>query len=448
MKVLLVSANTLTEPYPVYPMGLDYVAAAIGDRHEVRVADMNVLSVDSGLAELIEEFQPRIIGISLRNIDNTDTTDPLGFMGGYRELVEMIRKRSNARIVLGGSGFTLFPQEIMSVLRADFGVVGEGERLALLLDAIEQRHDVNAIPGIVTQNKHKPVPGPWHRDFSRIPPDTPYRKFYLQKGGMLNLQTKRGCNQNCIYCTYPYIEGRLQRLIEPRQVAETACQLQEAGARYFFITDSTFNSDRDHTLAVAEAFVRAGVTIPWGAFFMPVKPPNGYYQVLAQAGLSHVEFGTESLSDRILPIYRKPYRSADVFKAHQAAVDAGLHVAHYFLLGGPGENAETLQTTLQHIEHLSRAVFFFFCGMRIYPHTRLHDIAVAEGQIRNDQNILEPVFYHSASIGTETIVEQVKKQADTRINWIIGSGGEETNRIVNRLYEHGHTGPLWEYLIR
>ena len=52
MKVLLISANTLTEPYPVYPLGLDYVAAAIADRHEVRIADMNTLQgYDALLAE-------------------------------------------------------------------------------------------------------------------------------------------------------------------------------------------------------------------------------------------------------------------------------------------------------------------------------------------------------------------------------------------------------------
>ena len=34
MKVLLVSANTLKEPYPVYPLGLDYVSGAIAAKLE------------------------------------------------------------------------------------------------------------------------------------------------------------------------------------------------------------------------------------------------------------------------------------------------------------------------------------------------------------------------------------------------------------------------------
>ena len=42
MKVLLISANTVTTPHPVYPLGLDYVMQALTPRHEVRILDMNV----------------------------------------------------------------------------------------------------------------------------------------------------------------------------------------------------------------------------------------------------------------------------------------------------------------------------------------------------------------------------------------------------------------------
>ncbi len=449
MKVLLVSANTLMEPYPVYPMGLDYVAAAIGRRHEVKIVDMNVLERKEMLVEVIDDFRPDIIGISLRNVDNTDTSDPRGFIGIYRDLVELIRMHSDASIVLGGSGFTIFPGEIMAALDADYGVIGEGERMALLLDAIEKRRDVAGMPGIVSRKSQPVTAGPWPQKFSRIfPQNTQHAEFYIKKGGMLNLQTKRGCNQKCIYCTYPHIEGARQRLIDPKAVADAARRLEEAGARYFFVTDSTFNSDVRHTLEIARAFVKAGVSIPWGAFFMPMKPPEGYYRALAEAGLSHVEFGTESLSNRMLTTYRKPYRVSDVFKAHQAAVDQGLHVAHYFLLGGPGENPETLNHTLSRIETIKKAVFFFFCGMRIYPHTKLYDMAISEGQLSSDQDILEPVFYHSSSIRADAIIDRVKAQAAGRINWIVGAGGDKTAAIVSRLHARGHTGPLWEYLIR
>ncbi|PKN48022.1 MAG: B12-binding domain-containing radical SAM protein, partial [Deltaproteobacteria bacterium HGW-Deltaproteobacteria-16] len=47
MKILLISPNTLTVPYPVYPIGLDYVAGCIPTEHQVRIADLNVLSLEA-----------------------------------------------------------------------------------------------------------------------------------------------------------------------------------------------------------------------------------------------------------------------------------------------------------------------------------------------------------------------------------------------------------------
>jgi radical SAM superfamily enzyme YgiQ (UPF0313 family) len=281
---------------------------------------------------------------------------------------------------LGGSGFTIFPVEFMQALDADYGIVGEGERLSLLLDALEKKTDITNIPGVVTKEKtdivYEPYDGVINRHFD---PVNPHTNFYLAYGGMLNLQTKRGCPFHCSYCTYPHIEGGRMRLYEPREVARNARALQDAGAKYIFITDSAFNASYDHSSQVAKAFIEARVSIPWGGFFVPTVPPAVYFKRLAEAGLTHVEFGTESLSGAVLKNLHKPFQSEDVFVAHQEALDAGMHVAHYFLLGGPGENQETLQTTLTGIDNLSQAVFFFFCGVRIYPHTALYDVAVHEG---------------------------------------------------------------------
>ncbi len=449
MKVLLISANTLTYPYPVYPLGLDYVADAISENHQVKIFDLNDFKNYDEIKEVINSMLPDIVGVSIRNIDTADTIDPKGFIGTYQKVVESIRNHSKAPVVLGGSGFTIFPTEILEAVKADYGIIGEGERFSLLLNALERKEDVSGIPGVITRGNKAQIPKPWEKSFCRkIDTNNSHIDFYLKKGGMLNLQTKRGCNYKCIYCTYPHIEGSKLRLIPPEEVANTALELQKAGAKYFFITDSVFNSDYSHSIEVARAFIKSKVSIPWGAFFSPTSPPKDYYRIMADAGLTHVEFGTESLSRDMLVSYRKPFRKSDVFDAHKFANDAGLHAAHYFLLGGPGENADSLNETLSNIDKLDKTVLFFFCGMRIYPYTALYDIAVLEGQISKTQNILKPVFYQSKSISREDIISCVEEHAKGRINWIIGAGGEETAKNISRMYDRGHYGPLWEYLVR
>jgi radical SAM superfamily enzyme YgiQ (UPF0313 family) len=449
MKVLLISANRLQEPYPVYPVGLDYVAAAINGSHEVKTIDLNTLSGNGELVNLVKAFAPRVTGISLRNIDNTDTTDPHGFMGEYVDLVRILREHSNAEIVLGGSGFTIFPARILDLLGADYGIIGEGERLHFLLEALEAGQDPATVPGIITPAKQETSPAPWEHPFTRdAVTNRPYLNYYLKNGGMLNLQTKRGCPFRCIYCTYPAIEGRRMRLIPPEEIARTAVSLQKAGARYLFITDSSFNADIKHSLAVASSFKKAALSIPWGAFFTPMEPPAGYYRELAAAGLTHVEFGTDALSDATLKVYGKPFDAAQVFSAHNQAVAAGLHVAHYFLLGGPGETTDTLEETLTNIGTLKKSVLFIFCGMRIYPGTPLFKQSESEGLIDDSIELLDPVFYSSPDISRQHILDRIRKKGAQQVNWIIGAGGEETFDIVSRMHQKGYSGPLWEHLIR
>lgn len=231
-------------------------------------------------------------------------------------------------------------------------------------------------------------------------------------------------------------------------MAQTALELEAAGARYIFITDSAFNSHPGHSRAVARAFRASGLRIPWGAFFAPLAPESGYFALMAEAGCKHVEFGTESMSGAILRNYRKPFQPADVFAAHRAARAAGLHVAHYFLLGGPGENAATVQESLTAIEELTGAAFFFFIGIRIYPGTEICEMAIQRGQITADTDLRQPVFYKNSAITRDEIEALVVRQARGRLNWLVGAGVDQVAALVARMHAKGMVGPLWEYLAR
>lgn len=448
MRVLLISPNTLTVPYPVYPLGLDYVAGSIGPEHELARFDLNCASLDE-LARLIADFAPEVIGLACRNIDNTEAGAPKYFLEQLHELVLWLRARCQAVIVCGGSGFTIMPEAVLAALEADFGIIGEGERFGLLVEALARGDDPAALPGVLRPNGPVRIPPPWPGLRQRRMAPLPQVAFYAQQhGGMLNLQTKRGCSFRCVYCPYPHIEGRSHRLIPPESVAQTALELEAAGARYIFITDSAFNSHPSHSRAVARAFRASGLRIPWGAFFAPLAPESGYFALMAEAGCKHVEFGTESMSGAILRNYRKPFQPADVFAAHRAARAAGLHVAHYFLLGGPGENAATVQESLTAIEELTGAAFFFFIGIRIYPGTEICEMAIQRGQITADTDLRQPVFYKNSAITRDEMEALVVRQARGRLNWLVGAGVDQVATLVARMHAKGMVGPLWEYLAR
>lgn len=447
MNVLLISPNTLTVPYPVYPIGLDYVAGSLAPSHQVQIADMNVLSLDQ-LEHILADFSPDFIGLSIRNIDNTEACNVQFFISKHKTLLAWLRKRCDAPIIGGGAGFTILPQEIFDALELDYGIIGEGERLGELLEAIDKNIPLKDIPGVITASERTPRTTPWTGPQQRDLHQNNHSVFYLEHGGMLNLQTKRGCSFRCIYCPYPHIEGKKHRLVEPDEVARTAITLQKNGAKYLFITDSAFNSDISHSLQVAKAFKAHGLSIPWGGFFAPIKLPENYFHSMKDCGLKHIEFGTESLSKSMLKTYCKPFNPEMAIAAHKQAINAGIHVAHYFLLGGPGESAATVDETLDAIESLKKTVLFFFTGIRIYPHTQLYSIALDQNKISTNTNLLEPFYYESDAITHKEIEKLVQHKAGKRINWIVGSGGNKAADTVEKMHKRGYVGPLWDFLIR
>jgi radical SAM superfamily enzyme YgiQ (UPF0313 family) len=449
VKVLLLSINPVTVPYPVYPLGIEYVAGALSPRHDVRIADLNAVAGAAALDGLLSACDPDVVGLSIRNVDTTDNLDRTSFLEPYRQVAEQIRRHSRAVLVLGGSGFTIFPDELLLKLEADFGVVGEGERMNMLLDAIENGCNPLSIEGIVGPGQTATVPAPWHRRVNRrFNRQAGHLPYYLTRGGMLNLQTKRGCPYQCIYCTYPHIEGRELRLFDPAEAAETALLLQAAGAKFIYITDAVFNASHAHAIAVAEAFLKAGLKVPWGAYFTPNLAPQGFYRLMRRAGLSHVEFGSEALNDAVLAAYQKPFVTAQVFDANRRALAAGLNVAHFLLLGGPGETRSTLIQTLDNIDKLAHSVLFFFIGMRIYPHTRLYRIAKTLGQVDAQQSLLTPTYFQANELCRDDVMTEVQPRINGRTDRILGGGDAHTLAALAQLYERGHTGPLWEHRIR
>ncbi len=151
MKVLLISANTERINMPVLPLGLAYVAAAADSSgHTVKTLNL-MMSADTQdtLRKAIVEFNPEIIGISVRNIDDQNMQNPRFLLEAVKDVVGTCRKYSDATIVLGGAGYSIFPQAALDFLEADMGIQGEGESAFLeLLERVRDKTDLAEIPGL------------------------------------------------------------------------------------------------------------------------------------------------------------------------------------------------------------------------------------------------------------------------------------------------------------
>ncbi|RPI03465.1 MAG: radical SAM protein, partial [Calditrichaeota bacterium] len=403
-KVLLISCNITQEPYPVYPLGMSMVAEAVREHgHEVHEWDINVQGKDApSIQAVIRQVQPHYVGLSLRNVDSANYNKPDAYITEYKNVVAAIRQVTTAPIILGGSAYTIFPDLILKELGADHGVAGEGEKaFCSLLDQLETDPD-SAYP-IYYNN-----PALSGSEFSTSKRNELLTDFYLKNGGMLNVQTKRGCPHRCAYCSYPLLEGKKYRLRPPVEVAHEFEELtQKYHADYIAITDSVFNDAGEHYLRIAEELVRRQISTPWMCFLRPDDFQKDQVDLLVRAGLKAVEWGSDCATDTTLQAMHKDFTWNQVVHSNNLFAQHGVSNAHFIIFGGPGETEATLDQGLINLQSLTHCVIFAGIGVRIFPGTAVHRWALEEGKITPDQNLLPPIYYFSDKVDRAVMHDKI-----------------------------------------
>lgn len=448
--IIFISANQLKEPYPVYPLGISYLVSYLEEYMpdlQIHVFDFNKSGYNE-LIDLIHKVNPNYIGISFRNVDDVNFYAKNSYIEHYKAIVELIKKYSKAKIIIGGPGYSIFPVKMYNLLQPDFGIYGEGEiSLFKLLQLIENnKNNFEDIPRLIYKRNNKIIFN--QKENSTLKPKTSYNKeltdYYWQNSGMLNIQTKRGCPYNCIYCTYPLIEGKNVRTHDPEILVENIQKYSiENNVDYFFFTDSLFNLKNKFNYEFAELMIRKQLKIKWGAYFNFKNLPEDLLVLLKRAGLTHIEFGTDSLCDITLNSYKKPFTFNEILNTSDICNKLDIDFAHFLILGGYGETKDTLKETFENSKKIGRTVFFPFVGMRIYPNTELYNISINENFISKSDDLLLPKYYISKKYN-EGFVKQLAKESGKR--WVFPD--EDSSAIINKLRIKGKKGPLWEYLTK
>lgn len=452
MQALLISANRETEPYPVEPIGIAYVAASlIKAGHEVMLLDL-CFEPDAAeaLRRLPSGFKPSITGISIRNIDNLTYPKSVFYLPAIREAIGAVRSAHHGPIIAGGSGFSLFPHENLEYLGVDYGLIGEGEHsMVEFVRRIEKGEPLDGIPGLIGKGLGRFSPAESITDFAVASPARELLDYsrYAEAGGMANVQTKRGCPFECVYCTYPFIEGGKLRLRDPESVVDEIERLNRDSRRdYFFFVDDIFNVPEGHAIGICEGIIKRRLDIRWACFCTPRGMTAGLLKAMKAAGCAAVEFGTDGGTDVTLEALGKGFTVAEVENAQRLCVQAGIEAAHYLILGGPGETKETLRETFDLMERIKPRAVIAMLGVRVYPGTKLKDLAMKEGIIEKGASLLEPVFYISGAV-KDSLVIDVRAYAAGRPNWVVpGLGIRSGARLSRTLAQIGKKGVMWDML--
>ena len=100
------------------------------------------------------------------------------------------------------------------------------------------------------------------------------------------------------------------------------------------------------------------------------------------------------------------------------------------------------------MDELEPTAVIAFTGIRVLPGTGMVEVALRDGQIDADDNLLYPKFYVAQSLGEE-LIATIENHAARRSNWIVPGKGIRTNiKMLQRLRDKKIKGQLWRLLRR
>jgi radical SAM superfamily enzyme YgiQ (UPF0313 family) len=421
MRISIISVNQEWMPHPVMPIGAACVAACLREQgHEVQILDLcYVKKADEAIASHLKSYQPVLIGVSVRNLENDELFHHRSFLGYIRDIVDVISSQE-AKIVIGGSGFTLFSKELLRYLEVPYGLSGDGEcSLPQFVKSVAGGGDLGFIPGICYWDGEVVAKPPAEvEDFTGLPfpaYDLIDHHRYALDGASYPIEGRRGCDSTCSFCVEG-AKGKGSRLKPPKLVVdEMEFMSAECNARRFHFVDGLFNIPSLQAMAMCQEIIVRNLKVSWTAAVNPIGLSQGLLHEMKQAGCVGVSLGIDTASERMLKSYSKGFEKGDIAQAIALLNKVKLPYSIFILFGGPGETKETIAETIDFLQGVSQPIFIRF-GIRIFKGTELERQARQEGVLKDDQNMLLPTYYLSREF-EPAIMDRVDEYCESRQNW-------------------------------
>lgn len=397
MKILLVNPNTFKNP-PVIPIGLEYLATALENRnHSVKILDLCFASSpDEKLIQELNENTYDLIGFTIRNIDSAIYFNNEFFLDDIKNLIDSVKKY-NIPVILGGSGFSGMPQEILDYLQADYGIIGPGE--VIFLKFVE----------LFKENKltHKIFDG-WevgtNKNLVHIRGKKVDYPKYLSDEGIVGFNTHVGCSNKCPYCIEANTRVNFRGI---KNIIEELKYLIDKGYKHFHTCDTEFNTDLNFSIEFCTALIKENLDMKWALYMKPSPYNEELFKLLHDSNAYLITLSVDS--DKGIQELNN-YSYNDLSNIIGYCDEFNIDLAIDLLVGYPYESLDSIKTGLKFFENnppkKGVGISFYY---RIYKYTALADLVEKDEKLQkdlinsysNNQDFLFPIFYNQ--IKQETI---------------------------------------------
>lgn len=389
---------------PVPPIGLEYLVDNLEEaNHDVSLLDLCFVDLVER-QEAIEKFVSNkdIIGITFRNLglDNYQDTAGNFFAPNLRDVVQTVKKATTVPVVLGGQGFSIYPQRTLEFVGADYGIAGPGE--IAFCDLIKNYHKHPR--GTVLYGKADT--GILHKrrliDYNR----------YISAGGSPAVQTKNGCPFPCGFCVESHKTLR-RRSID--RVIEEVRLLLDRNVEFMFIADAEFNNHLGHAEEFCDRILAEGLKFKWSAYLNTIPLTQSFVNKLKQAGCVMPCVSAVSGDDKVLDVLDTKFTSQDLRKVGEYFQEADFPYTVDLMFGAPYETLASAEQTIKLMDEIKPAFLGMNFGVRLYSNTLLGQKVLAKqvptdgkihGTTENNDDFYYPTFYLS-DMKVKTYLEEI-----------------------------------------
>ncbi|OGR53422.1 MAG: hypothetical protein A2049_09305 [Elusimicrobia bacterium GWA2_62_23] len=322
------------EKFSVPPLGVTLLASALNERGFEALPFHNFFSSETEKKRLLAALARRPFAVCV-------STTHLFSPALMEEINALVRRLSPGTFVIaGGPGAEWNPE-----LRPRGGVTVAGpaeDSLPELLTALAERRNPREVPNLIFS-----LDGRWVETPRSEPPPMdslplPDWGLYPRVPEKVPVQGARGCSRGCGFCSYssPYSSRSPASVLR-----EVRANRNRWGIKRFRFTDSDLTCDPARAFELCRGLEADG-DVSWTCFARADGLlTEGLPEAMRRAGCLWVFLGVESGSEKILTSMRKGCGPAVMRAGIAAAKKAGLGVHGNFVIGYPGETAETLAET-------------------------------------------------------------------------------------------------------
>lgn len=348
----------------------------------------------------IEKLNPLFIGISLMSSEYKKA----------QMLTRNLKLNFDIPVIWGGIHSTISPETCLE--DADYVCIGEGEKTIVdFANAIRDDEDTRKIYNLCyLQNGNVQINAlyPLVEDldsiplYDFIPVDSyiqnydgniiSYEKIYKKYSRFkkqYSIISSRGCPFSCTYCCNNFLSklypnSKVRRRSVENIIFELERAVNNQNIDLISFQDDCFLSNSEEYIKNFCEEYKLRVNKPFSTHGIPVYVTRNKIEMLEDAGLSWINLGLQSGSDRVnRDIYRRKSLKQDFIRAAKIVKECGVASFCDLILDNPFETEEDSLETIYTIMETPKPFYPQFFSLNLYAGTELYEKARKYFQVEN-----------------------------------------------------------------